>query len=312
MSLLDTISNNMYDKLKNLLDNSIVLKFTLPNQEINISKTCISTLKDYCYYNNDIDALSRLIYNGIIEYCYGANKYYDTEISIAQRNAIKRKLRFDENKSETNQKKYGFYGEILLDLILKTHFSTNAIIARGQFYDLLSGSEIKGYDSLHFIVDGNIREFWFGEVKFFENFSDAFKSVFKNINKALSAKYLGKNLMAIIDKYENKYENEIFRNIYEEFESEPSEEFLFKKINELGFKIIYPIFIIYQFNKNKVYNHVINDAILHINNKINDSNSTIFNEINAEIFFCFLPISDVNKVKKDVILWMLEKKQLNW
>ncbi|MCQ2448551.1 MAG: hypothetical protein MJ073_06520, partial [Oscillibacter sp.] len=59
----------MRDTLKELFGNTIIHKYSLPHE--NIGMTSLSTESDECYSVQSNQALSKLIYNGIVEYSLG-------------------------------------------------------------------------------------------------------------------------------------------------------------------------------------------------------------------------------------------------
>ena len=61
----------------------------------------------------------------------------------------------NRDTSDENKIKYGFYGEVVLDLILQHLFSSNVLLAKGYFYNPLENSETKGYDSYQFYYNNN-------------------------------------------------------------------------------------------------------------------------------------------------------------
>ena len=76
--------------------------------------------------------------------------------------AISQRIRIEEEDNEDTQLKYGFFGEVLLNLMLRIYYSTNGIIAKGYFYNILKPEEPKGYDSYHLIETYDKTELLFG------------------------------------------------------------------------------------------------------------------------------------------------------
>ena len=51
-------------------------------------------------------------------------------LQLCQRNAIVSRLRFEDSASQDTKLKYGFYGEVVLDLILQPAFSSSVLLAK--------------------------------------------------------------------------------------------------------------------------------------------------------------------------------------
>ena len=76
----------MRDTIKNLLKETIVYKYNLPHG--NIKRTNLSTEDDECFAVISNEALSKLIYNGIVEYALGEKHIDITDLQLYQRRAI--------------------------------------------------------------------------------------------------------------------------------------------------------------------------------------------------------------------------------
>lgn len=175
----------MRDILKNLIKDAIVFKYELPNTEKNILSSRYSTIQDKCYSNDNYIKISELIYNSIVDY---ANNSYEIDydnLDTEQVKTIITKLRYEEDAEEKNKQKYGFYGEVLLYCILSYFFGTDVIIAKGNFYNILDGSEPKGYDCFHLIEKDNSIELWFGEAKCYQDYKGAIRDVLNKIENAI-------------------------------------------------------------------------------------------------------------------------------
>ena len=296
----------MRDSLKKLLQKTISLKYTLPYKEFD--KISITTLNDYCLDKSNEEDLVELIYNSIVDYCLKESEINIEKLDRNQKYALKNRMRFEEDDSLTIKKAYGFYGETLLNCIVMHLFNTKKIIAKGFFYNILENSESKGYDSFHFLNNDNNIELWFGEAKMYSSLSAAVDKVLSNLSKALSVNYLNRNFRAIIEKYNNVEETELTPKI-EELSNKIKDEDInvWNTIKEYNVKIVYPIFISYQM-KNSNYDHLIKQTIKTIEKSI--EKCTFANEINAEILFILLPVTEMSKVKEGVIEWICQEKSV--
>jgi hypothetical protein len=93
--------------------------------------------------------LSRIIYNSLIDYAFNENEMQDEDFNLLHIEAISQRMRIEEGDNEQTQKKYGFFGEVLLNLMLRIYYSTNSIIAKGYF---MTFSNLKNpRDMIHII-----------------------------------------------------------------------------------------------------------------------------------------------------------------
>ena len=152
----------MREVVKELIEQSILFEYKLPNENKNIESSKYSNYKDFCFSNDKYEKISELIYNSIIDYANNEYEKDETELNNEQKATIISKLRYTESQDMTTKKKYGFYGEVLLYCILVYFFGTDVLISKGYFYNVLDASEPKGYDSFHIIQREQQLELWFG------------------------------------------------------------------------------------------------------------------------------------------------------
>ncbi|WP_276964389.1 DUF1837 domain-containing protein [Chryseobacterium sp.] len=301
----------MKQSLLDLITNSILLEYNLPNQTLSYQKSCIThnDLNDDCYKIDDLEKLSRIIYESVLYYSYDQYQLEGGYLQGMFENAFKRKFKFNEAADETAKLKLGFYGEALLYSLLKIFYNNETLVCRGYFYDIQKKSEVTGYDCFHLIQKENDLQLWFGETKFYQNGTSAVDSVFSNINKAISNDYLIEtNFTTILQSKGNiqdkdstiykildKWEKCLIPNLVEE-------------LNSNNIKLVYPILITYDQHKDG-YNDSINEIITHINTKYH---TTSFPNIGIDysIFFILLPVSDVKQCKKQIIEWIDSKEPL--
>lgn len=299
----------MREIVKELIKQSIFFEYKLPNDRKNIESSKYSNCEDFCFSNNEYEKISELIYNSIIDYANNEYEIDETELNKEQKATIISKLRYTESQSLTTKKKYGFYGEVLLYCILVYFLKTNVLISKGYFYNILDASEPKGYDSFHIIQREQQLELWFGEAKCYEEYTDAINSVLKNIEKALSYEYLSNNLIAIIKEKKNlNVLNQQIEKLCKEWKYNPVIN-LKDQINKYNMKLIYPILIVAD-KKNKEYDQHIKDCIEYIEKEFYERKPNFDKEINSSVFFIFLPIESVGKMKEKVIEWISTGKQL--
>lgn len=295
--------------VKELIEKSILFEYKLPNELKNIKSSKYSNTEDFCFSNDKYEKISELIYNSIIDYANNEYEIDEKELNKEQKATIISRLRYNEQQSTLTKKKYGFYGEVLLYCILMYFFGTDVLISKGYFYNVLDASEPKGYDSFHIFKRDEELELWFGEAKCYESYKDAINSVLNNIEKALSVEYLSNNLIAIIKEKNNlNNSNEQIESLCKEWKDNPVVN-LKEQINKYNMKLIYPILIVADI-KNKEYDQYIKDCIDYIDKEFNERKPKFSNEISSSIFYIFLPIESVGKMKEKVIEWISMEKQL--
>lgn len=295
----------MRDAIKNMITRTIIFHYTLPNS--NIEKSSLTTSQDECYSVSSNDELADLIYNGIAEYALGEKHIDVNKLDLFQRKAIKSRLRYDETASNEVKLKYGFYGEVVLDLILQYSFSSSVLLAKGYFYNPLEASEPKGYDAYQFYYNYNQLFLLLGEVKFYGSFKDALKKILDNLSKATSSEYLSKNVLALINE-KDRFDSvpiEISR-IIENWEQNP-EINLYQEIKKHNIKLFYPMLVLYnEINDN--FDETIKTSINIIDSEIAKRSITI--EIDIDLFFILVPVNDAKRIKETVIECVSQNKPL--
>ncbi|MDD4519378.1 MAG: SAVED domain-containing protein [Alphaproteobacteria bacterium] len=291
----------MREALRNLVKQAICIKYTLPYN--NIERSCFSQKDDFCLGNEDHNDISKIIYNGIIE--HAVNEYhidYDN-LLLEQRKVITQKIRYNRDDSDDVKQKYGFYGEVLIDLILRCLFQTKVLLARGYLYSIVDNSEIKGFDAFHLMKNKNeVNELWLGEAKFYVDYKKPITDVLEKLNISFSKKYLNINLLAIIDNVNNlTTSSEEIDELVKEFNENP-EINLGELVSNRKIKIVYPVMIAYKSHKD--YNDSIKKCINHIKEKYISNPCLLSSEVEYSLFFIFFPLNEVSNIKKKVIEWI--------
>lgn len=297
----------MRQSLINFFKSTVVLKYTLPNHHLGIDKSIYTTIdNDYCYQVDNDDKLVDLIVNSIVDYSFNDGELVNKDIVKKHFSAIRSRLRYENDDNIDTKEKYGFYGEVLLNLMLRLNFGTNSIIAKGYFYDILAPAENKGFDSFHIIETDNQLQLWFGEVKFHQTYQSALESIFKNIEKAISDKYFFRNLLAMENKQNSlNVVGSKVSEILEELSDDPN-VVIADLLQTYSMKLLYPIFILCETPRN--YDYTIKSIIDKIRDEYGNKNLSIGFEY--DIFFILLPVNDVKQIKMNVIQWIDSKKPL--
>ena len=299
----------MRKELIELVKNSIVFQYHLPNDKNDFERSAFSTQKDVCFFNEDSTSISETIYNSIVE--YAKNEYdinYDN-LTTEQLKALKLSLRYNDEATDEAKQKYGFFGEVLLYAILSVHMGADVLISKGYFYSPLERSEAKGYDVFHLIERGDNLELWFGESKFYVDYKSAINKIIDGLSNAISDSYFERNIFAIIKEKSNLTSSPSqLLDVIESWEENPDIS-LSKEVKEKNIKLVYPMFVAYD-KKVKTYDDSIKDCIQHIKEKFAEHDDLLSPTFEFSLFFILLPMDNVSRVKKDVINWITEKKPL--
>ena len=300
----------MREALENAIKNALCIEFWLPDVTTGIDKTSITTINDMCLKNTDIEELSKIIYNGLVEYSLNEYKIDYQNLELEQMKVLSRRIKYDHDATDLTKSKYGFYGEILLDLILRTFVNTKVLLARGYLYSPLEDAEVKGFDAFHLLEYDNHVELWLGEAKFYQNYAQPIQDVLKKISYALSDKYVNKNFLTVMN-YEDKFShsNSRIANIFSRWEQNPKISIAEEIANE-NMIITYPIMIAYQTVGNGTYEDAVKKCVEYIETQIKKINIHIAPSFTYKIFFIFLPVDDVKTVKERVYRWIDSKEPL--
>lgn len=303
----------MKDELIRLIKDSILFEYHLPHAEKRIEKSVLSNIKDYCYKLSSDEDLARIMHNSIVDYSFDSFEM-NVDEKVLFNKALMSRIRYNAADDEETKLNYGFFGEVLLHVLLRVLYKAEPLISKGHF-TIIGNGESKGYDSYHLVQkgDGSIH-LWFGEVKFRGTSSSGLKSALDNLsNKILTDSYLrDNNLIPIFDEmsknpeYTKKFEGSKiieFRDKWVEKGILNIDDF-----KEENFKLIYPILISYN-KSNRGYDKSISNAIKYI--KKNYSNIEIKDiSIETSIFFVFLPVDNVKTIKTQVLEWIDLREQL--
>ena len=136
----------MRTSLKQLLSSAIALEYRLPHGATN--KVVVSTELDDCLRNKTTsDDMKKIIYNGLIDYGIEEENIDISRLSKLHKLVLKTKIKYDPNDTHAAKIKYGFFGEVMLYLILNHFYNASTLISRGYFFNPLERSETKGYDT---------------------------------------------------------------------------------------------------------------------------------------------------------------------
>lgn len=300
----------MRDALKQAVKNAICIECKLPHTKSGVNKSCLSTDNDICFKNEKNKDLAKVIYNGIVE--FAVNEYeidYD-HLALEQRKVILRRMRYNPDASTTTKIRYGFYGEVLLDLILRCFLNTNVILARGYLYSPIENSEVKGFDAFHLVENKDKLDLWLGEAKFYVDFKKPITDVLTKLKTSLSDDYVHNNLLALID-WQDRFTTSSSRlkTILDLWEENP-EINLAQQMTDHQIRLTYPVFIAYQKTQSHDFHISIQKCINHISEEFTRIGIKIPASFNYRLFFIFLPLSEVKKIKESVVEWIDSQEPL--
>lgn len=303
----------MRASIQNLIKKAIIIECTLPNTERGICKTKYTTAEDFCLVKDSDESIAQIIYNNIVEYAIGEFDIDYNNLDEEQCRAIAENLRFNEDAMQTSKLRYGFYGEVLLYSLLICLFSTNVLISKGYFYSPLEKAEPKGYDAYHLIQHDDKVELWFGEAKFRIDYKKPIDEILSCFSKTTSKGYFRDNVLAIVKEKHNisngvgiidkltpitqTWKKNVVIDISEELKKHSAE-------------LVYPIMIAYQQPKHCSYFEGIKNCIDYIEEQFNSGKYPINTTFPIKVFFMFLPVDDVKRIKEQVIEWISNKEPL--
>ena len=300
----------MREALKNAVQSAILLECRLPHPDSGIDKSRLSSQDDICFKHSSPQNVAKVIYNGVVEFAVNEFEIDYDNLEREQRKAILSRIRYNPDADDSAKLKYGFYGEVLLDLILRVFLRTSVVAARGYFYSPLENSESKGFDAFHLMDrDGNI-DLWFGEAKFYLKYKDAITPVMEKLATSLSDGYLNRNLIAIINQQDHlSVNNARLADLLNAWHENPDVN-LAQEMQSRGIRLIYPIFIAYEKTSMDTYHESIKKCIDHIAAEYTRIGISIPATFDYRLFFIFLPLSEVRQIKESVIRWIDSQEPL--
>ena len=101
-------------------------------------------------------------------------------------------------------KNRGEFGELLLHAIIREIYDTIPAISKIYYKDG-PNETVKGFDAVHVIVTDKALELWLGEVKFYNNISNAISDVIEELNQHIKTRYVRNEFIAITNKIDTKW-----------------------------------------------------------------------------------------------------------
>ena len=157
--------------------------------------------------------------------------------------------------------------------------------------------------------DENI-ELWFGEAKFYLNYKAAITPVMEKLGTSLSDSYLNRNLIAIINERDHISVHDVHLNALLDSWFENPNINLALEMQKRGIRLIYPIFIAYEKANADAYYQSIKKCIDHIAAEYTRIGISIPATFDYRLFFVFLPLAEVKRIKERVIQWIDSQEPL--
>ena len=101
-------------------------------------------------------------------------------------------------------KNRGEFGELLLHAIIRETYNTIPAISKIYYKDG-PNETVKGFDAVHVVVTDDTLELWLGEVKFYNNISQAISHVIEELNQHVNVTYVRNEFIAITNKIDDKW-----------------------------------------------------------------------------------------------------------
>lgn len=291
----------MRENLERLLSSAIVFEYDLPHG--GTPKVTVSNANDDCFRSiTTADDIKELIYNGLIDYGIEDSGIDVSKLTQLHKLVLRSKIRYEENATLDTKIKYGFFGEVLLHLIISYFYKTSILVSRGYFYNPLERSETKGYDTFQIRNDSAGKpELWFAEVKFYGDYKQALTKIFDNVEKALSDAYLTSHFRAFVNFHDKMLPDSKATQIVEAFINDPDVNIM-QLIQENQMTLVYPALLICD-DKKLAYDDIIKEIVGYINDRYKTIDTSKLT-IPYRFFFSFLPVENSKNIKTDVIQWI--------
>lgn len=208
----------------------------------------------------------------------------------------------------------GLYSELFLDLILSMYYGdVNKLATRAIYRQRSDNQEIKGYDGLHIVTDGeNLNELWLGQAKM-GSFSYCFEDIQKDLTNKTNMLYASEQLYFVADKERSALDNSLqlldkINEVSWESEELNTEARALKLRNffiKENIKIVFPCLLAY--SSPKTY-EVHTDIIAEVENDLKKVISKFDNkfgsllDIDYKLLIWFIPIRDIELIRKSVLV----------
>lgn len=274
--------------------------------------------KPYSHFldKDALDNISKLVINNFVFYAFSEDEIVSQhemfgildDLTAAARYAYESRL-----PKRLNANKDGTVGEVLLDILIQVFEPTSQkLIARAKYKQQGDNNEIKGYDALYFTTTDDEISLWLGQVK-----TGAQKycktSIVDDLNNKYLLKYFGESVFYIADKADKGHVlNEVltdinricFDSIKNHWDDEEKVNKLISYLKDHNIKVKIPCLLAYTENKYSdcsELDEMVDTCVKIMVDEFDKSEFEISQELDYELHFCIFPISDVSKIRENII-----------
>ncbi|MDV3449172.1 DUF1837 domain-containing protein [Bacillus safensis] len=243
------------------------------------------------------EALVELIFSAVLDFSLPESE----KKSITPVNA-QRKMRNAAKAVYTSDKysKRGEFGEILLHIIMRDYYNSIPAISK-MYYKDGSNETVKGFDAVHIVPVEQELELWLGEVKFYNNMSNAIRDVIPELVVHTEKKYLRNEFLFISNKIDPLWEYaDKVKNLIDERTS----------LDKIFQRIRIPVLLTYDSEVVKSFKVMCNDYKNALINELNKHHETFRKKDipkNVDIVLILLPFEH-----KKVLVEKLHQKLKVW
>lgn len=126
--------------------------------------------------------------------------------------------------------KRGEFGELLLHTLLREFYGTDPLISKLYFKDTANDT-VKGFDSVHLVIDENAPQLWLGEAKFYTDIGAAIRDAATSLLTHFQTDYLKNEFTWIRRKLPHNNQPEKHETIASILKSKKSLDHIFPYIN---------------------------------------------------------------------------------
>jgi len=243
------------------------------------------------------DALAELIFSALTDFSLTEKE----KLNINQFNA-QRKLKKAAQVIYATEKysRRGEFGEILLHIIMRDYFSSIPAISK-MYYKDGANETVKGFDAVHVVPVGKELELWLGEVKFYNNITNAIRDVLPELQAHTNKNYLRSEFLFISNKVDETWEHA--DNFLKLIDGRISMDKIFSKIR-------IPVLLTYDSKVVNSYREVCEDYKNELIDELQNHHDTFRGKDlprNVEIILILLPLE-----QKAILVKQLHEKLRIW
>ena len=193
----------------------------------------------------------------------------------------------------------GEFGEMLLHGALIDFYGAAPAVSK-IYYEDSANEVVKGFDSVHLVVEGDKARIWLGEAKFYDDLGAAMRRALEDIEKHLAADFLRKEFIFVGRKVDSSWPMaQAFRDLIAPTRS----------LDEISGSIVMPVFLTYDSEaverSNVVDQSYVETVTEEANQALKSFEQRLTKPLDVEIRLILVPL----KSKSDLVKLMHEKLQ---